>query len=554
MMNLQEIIRKHALNNRVHYGKANAKAVLGKVLAEVPEAKNDMKKLIPELKAIVKEVNDLSFDKFRGVEIERTKPSKKSGIALPGNPSKVKTRFAPNPNGPATIGSGRGIVVNAELARKHKGKFIIRFDDTDPKTKKPLPEAYDWYLEDCEWLDSKPDEVYYASERIEKYYEFAEKLIGMEQAYVCFCPQEEFKKLKDEKAECPHRGTSSKKNLKLWKEMLDGKYKDGESVLRIKTNIEHKDPALRDWVAFRIIREEHPRTGKKHIVWPMLDFESAIEDHILSVTHIARGKDLMDSERRQRFIYEYLGWDYPATLHWGRVKVEEFGRLSTSEIREGIEDGKYTGWDDLALPTLMALRRRGISPEAIRKFILALGINENDISISMENLFAENRKIMDPEANRYFFVPGPVKMIVRGVPRAKVKIPLHPSFRERGYREYVLKPDKGAISLSIPEEDAKNFKQGDEIRLMNLFNVRIQKKGKGIIAEYLPEKNLNVSKIQWLKDSIPAEILLPGGSLKGICETSCKDIQIDKVVQFERVGFCRLENKNDRLLFCFGHR
>ncbi len=553
-MNLQEIIRKHAMSNRVQYGKANGKAVLGKVLAEFPEAKKDMKGLIAEVKSIIKDVNSMPFEELRGLEIEKTQSYKKSGIALPGSPSKVRTRFAPNPNGPATIGSGRGIVVNAELARKHKGEFIVRFDDTDPKTKKPLPEAYDWYLEDCEWLDSKPDEVYYASERIEKYYEFAEKLIKMEKAYVCFCSQEEFKKLKDEKGECPHRGTSSKKNLKLWKDMLKGKYKDGESVLRIKTDIEHKDPALRDWVAFRIIKEEHPRTGKKHIIWPMLDFESAIEDHILSVTHIVRGKDLMDSERRQRFIYEYLDWDYPVTLHWGRVKVEEFGRLSTSEIRKGIEDGKYTGWDDPALPTLRALRRRGISPEAIRKFILALGINENDISISMENLFAENRKIMDPEANRYFFVPGPVKMIVRGVPRAKVKIPLHPSFRERGYREYVLKPDKGAISLSIPEEDAKNFKEGDEIRLMNLFNVKIRKKGKGIIAEYLPEKNLNVPKIQWLKDSIPAEILLPGGSLKGICETSCKDIKLNDIIQFERIGFCHLENKNDRLVFCFGHR
>lgn len=553
-MNLQEIIRKHALSNRVQYGKANGKAVLGKVLAEFPDAKNDMKDLIAEVKSIIKEVNSIPFEELRGLEIVKTKPHKKSEMALSGNPSGVRTRFAPNPNGPATIGSGRGIVVNAELARKHKGKFIIRFDDTDPKTKKPLPKAYDWYLEDCEWLDSKPDEVYYASERIEKYYEFAEKLIGMGKAYVCFCSREEFKKLKDMKNECPHRGTPAKENLKLWKEMLDGKYKDGESVLRIKTDIKHKDPALRDWVAFRIIREEHPRTGKKHILWPMLDFESAIEDHILSVTHIVRGKDLMDSERRQRFIYEYLGWDYPVTLHWGRVKVEEFGRLSTSEIRKGIEDGKYTGWDDPALPTLRALRRRGISPEAIRKFILALGINENDISISMENLFAENRKILDSSVNRYFFVPEPVQMIVRSAPETKVKMPLHPSFRERGYREYILKPDKGLISLSIPEEDAKNLEQGDEIRLMNLFNVRIQKKGKGIIADYLFQKNLNVPKIQWLKNSIPAEILLPGGSLKGICETSCKDIQVNKVVQFERIGFCRLENKNDRLLFCFGHR
>ncbi len=553
-MNLQEAIKRYGIINRVRYGKADPNAVMGRVVAEFPEAKKDIKNLISEVKAITNEVNAMPFERIRSMEIKRTKSYRKSGITLPGNPSRVRMRFAPNPNGPATIGSARGILVNSELAKRYKGKFIIRFDDTDPKTKKPLLEAYDWYLEDCQWLNSKPDEVYYASDRIERYYEFAESLMRMGKAYVCFCSQEEFKKLKDEGRECPHRGNSPGENLKHWKEMLDGKYRDGESVLRIKTDIGHKDPALRDWVAFRIIREEHPRTGRKYIVWPMLDFESAIEDHLLSVTHIVRGKDLIDSERRQRFIYRYLDWDYPVTLHWGRIKVEEFGRLSTSEIRKGIVGGRYTGWDDPALPTLMALKRRGISPEAIKRFILSLGINENDISISMENLFAENRKIMDPEANRYFFVPDPIKMTVMGAPQVKVKMPLHPGFRERGYREYILNPDKGIISISIPGEDARKFNEGDEIRLMSLFNVRIRRKEKRIIADYLPRKNLNVPKIQWTKDSIPAEILFPERIFSGICETSCMNIGVGEVIQFERIGFCRLENKSDRLVFCFGHR
>jgi len=553
-MTLQDIIKRHATNNRVQYGKASAKAVLGKVLAEFPEAKKDMKKLILEVKKITEEVNSLPFEKLRTFEIEKAKAERKPELTLPENPSEVRMRFAPNPNGPATLGSARGIVVNSELAGKYNGKFIIRFDDTDPKTKKPLLEAYDWYLEDCEWLDSKPDEIYYASDRIEKYYEFAEKLIEMGKAYVCFCSQPEFKDLKDAMNECPHRETSPAENLKLWKGMLKGKYTDGECVLRIKTDIKHKDPALRDWVAFRIIREEHPRIGGKYVVWPMLDFESAIEDHLLSITHIVRGKDLMDSERRQRFIYEYLGWTYPVTSHWGRIKVEEFGRLSTSEIRKGIEEGRYTGWDDPRLPTLRALKRRGISPEAVRNLILSLGINENDISISLENLFAENRKIIDPEANRYFFVSKSVELIVQGVPKAKVKMPLHPGFRDRGYRELMLKPEKGALSLTIPQEDTKKLKAGDELRLMNLFNVRIQSTGKGILAEYLPKKNLNVPKIQWLLNSIPAEILLSGRILPGLCEPACRNIKVGEIIQFERIGFCRLEQKNEKLVFCFGHR
>jgi len=551
-MNLQEIIKKHSINNRIQYGKASAKAVIGKVLAEFPQAKKDMKNTITVVEDIVGEVNEMPSDRLGSFEIERVKVERKS-LSLPGNPSRVRMRFAPNPNGPATLGSARGIVVNSELSRKYNGIFIIRFDDTDPKTKKPLPEAYDWYLEDCEWLNSKPDEVYYASDRIERYYEFAERLIKLKNAYVCFCSQKEFKNLKDRKKECPHRETPPAENLKLWKEMLKGEYKDGEGVLRIKTDIKHKDPALREWVAFRILREKHPRTGR-YIVWPMLDFESAIEDHLLSITHIVRGKDLMDSERRQRFIYKYLGWEYPVVLHWGRVKVEEFGRLSTSEIRRGIEEGRYTGWDDPLLPTLRALKRRGVSPEAVKNLVIGLGINENDISISLENLFAENRKIIDPKANRYFFVPEPVKLAVNGAPTTKVKMPLHPSFRERGYRKLTLKPENGTMILSIPGEDAKKLKAGDEVRLMNLFNVRIQKIGNEILADHLPEKNLRVHKIQWLENSIPSEILLPGGILPGICEPACKNIKLNEGVQFERIGFCRLEHKNEKLIFCFGHR
>lgn len=481
-------------------------------------------------------------------------------LKLPGNPENVVMRFAPNPNGPATIGSARGIVINSELAGKYNGKFILRFDDTDPKTKKPMLEAYGWYIDDCEWLGAKPHGIYIASERIPSYYPYAEELIKLGKAYVCFCKKEDFKALKDSKRACPHRETRPEKNLEFWENMIKGSYKDGESVLRIKTEIEHKDPAIRDWVAFRILREEHPRAGRKFIVWPMLDFESAIEDRVLGVTHIIRGKDLIDSEERQKFIYKYLGWDYPATMHWGRLKVEEFGKFSTSRIREAIESGKYGGWDDPRLPTIRALRRRGIKPTAIRNLMLSLGMGENEISLSLENLFAENRKIIDKETNRYFFADNPAELIVHDFPTDEihVKLPLHPNFKERGFREFHLKKDEsGNIQFFISGQDFDGLKVNENIRLKDLFNVEIlgiELERRNITAKYLGEKKLDVKKIQWVHSHADADVLMPDGVVSGFCELTCRDVKINDVIQFERFGFVRLEEKNGKLRFCFGHR
>jgi len=554
-MPLSDVIRKYAIQNRLRYGRAKEKAVMGRVLSEIPEAKRDIERLMKETKKIVSEVNKIEMKKLRGYEFKKRRVERTTDLKLPGRLEKVVMRFAPNPNGPATLGSARGIVVNSELARKYNGKFILRFDDTDPRTKKPMLKAYEWYLEDCEWLGAEPDEVYYASDRIPIYYEYAEKLIDLEKAYVCFCSRADFKKLRDEGRGCPHRKQSKEENLRFWRNMLNGEYEDGECVLRIKTDIKHRDPALRDWVAFRIIREEHPRVGKRFIVWPMLDFESAIEDHLLRITHIIRGKDLMDSERRQRFIYNYLGWKYPITLHWGRISLKGFGRFSTSKLRELIEKKEYGGWDDPRLPTLLALRRRGISPDAIRNLMIGLGINETDVSISLENLFSENRKIMDSKANRYFFVESPVELLVKNAPEKRVKIPLHPSFPDRGYREIKLKVDRsGDMRLFISEDDKKGLKAGQEIRLMNLFNIEIGKIGKGIEATYLKEKRLDVHKIHWVQDHLNAEVIMPEKTVKGFCEPSCGDLRVDEVIQFERFGFVRLDRKNKGLVFYFGHR
>ncbi len=542
---------KHVVQNAAKYGKPNEKAVVGKVLAENPELRSKIKEVLQIVKECIEEFEKLSDDEKKALieKFGETRKEKEKREGLPplegAEKGKVVMRFAPNPNGPPTLGSARGIVVNGEYTKMYEGKFIIRFDDTDPRIKRPLVEAYDWYLEDIEWLGYKPDEVLYASKRIPIYYEYVEKLIEMGKAYACFCSREEFKKFRDSGIECPHRNSSVEANLEAWQKMLEGEYEEGEVVIRIKTDMKHKDPAIRDWVAFRIIYEDHPLVGDKFHVYPTLDFESAIEDHLCGITHIIRGKDLIDSERRQKYIYEYFGWKYPITKHWGRVKIFEFGKLSTSALRKEIEAGKYEGWDDPRLPTLRALKRRGFEAEAIRKFILSLGVGENDVSVSLKNLYAENRKIIDPKANRYFFVWDPVQIEIVNLPEEReVKLPLNPTSNSS-------RTLRGEKTVYITRDDFEKFR-GKVVRLKDFCNVVLNEKAEFAGFE-LKEAKKGRNIIHWIPKSQAFKCKVVGDEIwEGFAEDNAK-ADVGKVVQFERFAFCRIESANDQIFALYTH-
>ena len=541
---------KYVVLNALKYGKPNEKAIIGKVIAENPEFKKKIKGLIEIIRECIDEFNKLN-DKEREKLFElykEEKGEKRKEISLPplelAEKGKVVMRFAPNPNGPATLGSARGIVVNGEYTKMYNGKFIVRFDDTDPRTKRPMIEAYDWYLEDIEWLGYKPDEVVYASKRIPIYYEYIERLIEMGKAYACFCKREEFKKYRDSGIECPHRNLEPEKSLEVWEKMLEGAYNEGEVVIRIKTDMKHKDPAIRDWVAFRIIYEEHPLVGDRYHVYPTLDFESAIEDHICGITHIIRGKDLMDSERRQRYIYEYFGWRYPYVKHWGRVNIHEIGKLSTSHLKKEIELGKYEGWDDPRLPTLRALRRRGFEPEAIKRFFIALGVGENDVSISLKNLYAENRKIVDPKANRYFFVWDPVEIEIDLPEEIEVELPLNPF---KGSKRKL----KGERIVYITKDDYERFK-GKVVRLKDFCNIVLDKRAE-FISYQIKDAKKGKNIIHWLPKSfaIPCKVI-GEVSKEGFVEKNVLE-DVGKVVQFERFAFCKIESFRDSVIAVYTH-
>lgn len=554
---MKEQLRKYALKNAFTHGEAKPKAVVNKVLGKNPELRKKAKEVFKTSKNVIEEVNQMS-QKEMEKEIQENWPEmleeteeEEKRLKDLEDAENGRFRFAPNPNGPPTLGSARGVVINKEYSERYNGEFICRFDDTDPVTKRPMLEAYDWYLEDMEWLDCKPDEVYYASERIELYYNYAEQAIEEGHAYVCKCSQEKFSNLKNNGKKCPHRDQSIEKNMDEWNKMLEGDYEEKEAVLRLKTDLDHKDPALRDWVCFRILKKDHPRVGEKHVVWPMLDFQGAIDDHVLEVTHIIRGKDLRDSTRRQKFLYDYFDWEYPKTYYWGRVSVFEFGRLSTSEIKRGIDKGEFSGWDDPQLPTIRAYRKRGFKPEAIKQFWLDFGLTRKDIQASLTNLYSYNKKELEEESNRYFFVKNPIAVVAEECPEKEVKIPLHPDFKERGNRDYLI--EEGVHRFYISGNDAKELVEGDEVRLKNYMNIEIVEKGKNeILAKHAGNDLIN-PKLQWVPEKrVNVDVLRPEGRVdQGFAEEYLLDVDEGEVVQFERYGFVKVDEKDDDEVICY---
>ncbi|MEK6934956.1 MAG: glutamate--tRNA ligase [Nanoarchaeota archaeon] len=549
MKDINKKIRTEALLNAVSYnGKANSNAVLSKIMIFVKD-KSKAGEVMKEVNKIVQEVNKLSLDKQKE-EIERLHIEKvKKKIIVKKIPNlknakkdKVVMRFAPNPNGPMSIGHARTALWNWFLVDKYKGKYILRFDDTDPRIKVPMKEAYSWFKEDLRWLGIKISSVVIQSSRLKIYYKHAEELIKNGYAYVDTLPQEEMRKKLWKNEITDEREDSVQEVMKKWKGMFT-KYKDGEAVLRIKTDIDHPNPAVREWVAFRIIRNgKHPLVKAK--VWPLLNFSSAIDDHLLKVTHILRGGDLKTSDQRQKYVYDYFKWNYPETIYHGKFLVA--GIKSTSEIKELIKEGKISGWDDPRLGTLQALRRKGFRAEAIVNFIKENGLNLSDINISMEKVGAYNRDIIDKTANRYFLILNPKKVIIKSGRCQFVDIPLHPDFPKVGSRKI-----KGVCDEFYLQDDVKY----DQVyRLMYLFNF---KNGEILSDGYDPK--LKAKMIHWLpvsKDLVDVEVVMQDNSVKkGYGESDLRNVKVNDVIQAERIGFMRLEKRlKNKMIFVFGHK
>ncbi len=577
---VRELALKYALYNAVkHDGKARIGPVVSKIIGEKPEYRRYAKDIAKIVKEVVEEVNSMSLNEQMELlmnkwpELLEEKKQEAKGPELPPLPNVdkyriVKTRFAPNPDFVLHLGSARPAILCYEYAKRYNGKMILRFEDTDPRIKRPLPEAYKAIKEDLRWLGIKWDEEYIQSLRMEIYYDTARKLIEKGGAYVDLCSPEEFRKYRDEGKACPHRKKSVEEQLELWDKMIEGYFSEGEAVLRVKTPLDYPDPSVREWVAFRIIdtsKTPHPIVGDKYIVWPTYNFAAAVDDHLMGVTHILRAKEHQTNTIKQKFLYKHLGWSYPEAIHFGRLRLEGF-MLSKSKMRELMERGDYEGYSDPRFGTLSALRRRGFLAETIRKIILDVGVKHTDATISFENLAAINRKIVDPIAPRIMFVDNPVLVEIKGLEPTTIEIPLHPSNKELGTRVIELKSKP--VKVFISAKDFKVLLDKGEVRLMELANVKLlehnadTKKVKvefiGKDLDYARSRKLQI--IQWVPydNNVEVTIKKPIGDkielINGLAEQYITNIGIDKVVQFIRVGFVRIDNiVNGKIIAYYAH-
>jgi glutamyl-tRNA synthetase len=538
-MELKKLILRFALDNAVtHDGEAQPKSVLGKILAEEPALRNNLLEIQSMVNETVEDINKLSLTQQKnqlkqvGEVVKEVKEETKDLPSLDiSGKGKVVMRFAPNPDGALHLGNTRIAVLNYAYIKKYKGQLILRFDDTDPKIKIPEKKFYAWIKQDLKWLGMKWSKEIIASKRLPIYYKYAEELIKKGKAYICTCDPEQWRKLRDKRQSCPCRKLVLKEQNKRWAKLRGQKplYKEGEAVLRIKTDMELKNPAVRDWPAMRVVdNPKHPLVKAK--LWPLYNFASAIDDHLTGITHILRGQEHSTNEAKQKYIYNYFGWNYPSTHIVGRFLMSDVV-LSKSEIRKGIASKNYSGWDDPRLGTLRALKRRGFQTEAIENMIIDIGLKPNDITVSMENLSAYNRKIIDPIAKRYFFVKNPKKISLDKLPFKKITLEHHPT-EKLGSRTINL-----SKTFYITSEDFDKCK-GIEVRLKDLFNIKLSSKSK-----FTSKQVKNIPKIHWVTDKhINVRITMPEKTVKGYGEQVMKNLKPGEIIQMERFGFGRVES------------
>ena len=555
-MNAEETIRKYALQNAVFYGgKATVGAVMGKVMAESPGLRAEAKEVAALAAKVVAEVNAMSpesqtkalQDIAPDLLVRESKPKDFELPDLAGVCGSVRMRIAPNPSGPLHIGHSRMAVLNDEYVKRYGGACINRFEDTDPA--RIDPSGYDTIPADLEWLGVKVHETVIQSDRFALYYGVAKKLLEMGKAYVCTCKPDDWRELKSRKAPCPHREDPIEEQVARWEQMLDGTYSQEEASLVVKTDLTHPNPAIRDFVGLRIDDTPHPRTGTRFRVYPLMNLAVAVDDHELGLTHVLRGKDHLNNTYRQDYIYNYLGWAKPVYVHYGRVSMEET-QLSTSKMSVGIAEGQYSGWDDPQLGTLTALRRRGLSAEAIRRYWIEAGIKEVDIEFSWKTLYAFNKELIDDGASRYFFVDEPVRIQLNAPSSLSAKAPMHPAHPERGVRNLTVPPG-GSVYLSgsdVPSD-------GERVRLKDLCNAVYRGGALQFDGNDLSALKEGVRIVHWVpEESAEAEVLMTdGSSRKGLAEVGLSTASGD-VVQLERFGFVRVEEASPRIRCVFAHK
>lgn len=578
---IKKLIWIFGLTNAVKFeGKPNLKAIMGKLMSQKPELRTQVSDIKPVLDETIVEISKLTIDeqKEKLLQLDPTalekKVTSKEQKELPDLPNtqnydKIVMRLAPYPSGALHIGNARMVILNSEYVKRYNGELILFFDDTigspksmrnNPKAKYVLPVAYQLIKDGLKWLDVNFSEVYYKSDRLEIYYEYCEKLIQDNIAYVCFCSATEFRdRYKKKKEQCPHRNQSVRINLQEWNNMKTGKYHETDVVVRLKTGMDQKDPAIRDQIIMRISEAEHPRVGNKYLAWPMLEFSWAIDDHLIGATHILRGIDLVKEDVIEEFIWDHFNWKKGEFLHYGRIKFSNM-KLSKTQSRNNIIQGIFDGWDDPRTWSLQSLEKRGIRAEALKKTLLELGMSTTGIIFDESWLYSKNKDIIDGISNRYFYVEEPINIEIENVPISEcVAEPLLlPSNPEKGKRKIKVITKDNRLKVLIAHSDANKLRKGQILRLKDLINIQILSidLNKNLINSNFHSFELNreFSIIQWVskEENVKVSIIKPDGTIsKGNGEVNLVNIPLNKTIQFERFGFVNPIKWEDNVLICY---
>jgi len=396
-----------------------------------------------------------------------------------GKHDTIVTRFPPEPNGHLHIGHAKSICLNFGLAAEFGGRTHLRFDDTNP-----LKENEDFMLaimEDVRWLGFEWDELLHASDYFQQLYDYAVHLIKTGKAYVEELDAEEIRKyrgtLTEAGKESPYRDRPVEENLDLFERMKAGEFEDGKLALRAKIDMASPNINMRDPVVYRIRNARHHRTGDAWHIYPMYDWAHGISDAIEGITHSLCTLEFED----HRPLYDWFLDNIPAPCHPRQIEFArgnlDYTVMSKRRLRELVEDGLVSGWDDPRMPTLSGLRRRGFTPEAIRAFWTEMGISKSESIISMGVLENAVRNDLNVRAPRTMAVLDPLKVVLTNFPEGEtewLEAPLHPQNKEMGTRQVALTREIWIERGDFMEQPPRKFfrlKPGGEVRLRNAFIV-----------------------------------------------------------------------------------
>lgn len=418
-----------------------------------------------------------------------------------GKVNEIITRFPPEPNAYLHIGHARAIVTNFELAKCFNGKTNLRFDDTNPA--KEGEEFVNAIKEDLHWLGYDPNNVFFGSDYFEATYEKAILLIKKGLAYVDDLSQEEISKMRGTLTtpgtNSPCRDRSIEENLRLFQEMRDGKYKDGEKTLRAKIDMSHPNMNMRDPAMYRILHLHHHRQGNKWCIFPMYDFAHPLQDCFEGITHSLCSLEFDN----HRILYDWFveNCEMPHQSH-----QYEFGRLNITNtvmskryLRQLVDAKKVSGYDDPRMPTLAGLRRRGFTPDSIKEFILGTGLSRVNATVSDELLFESLRNDLKLKALRPNAIVHPLKVVITNYPEGQIEYvdcPNNSENEELGTRKiafgrecYIEQDDFIEVK---PNKHWKRLAVGVEVRFMHAYFVKCN--------EVIKDENGNIIEIHCTYD------------------------------------------------------